>query len=205
MDENSNTGSPDCGTPGSQASPPPTPPPRPVYTPPPVIAPARSVEPRRGSGWKVLAIILLLLLAVSVLYNLANFAGSVIEGGTSVGQTAGPRLIETVRENHDTSDKIAVVDLQGIIMGGSMDPSGFGLVEVVKAQFKRAKQDDRVKAVVLKVDSPGARCWLRTTSIGRSRSFRRIPGSRWLPRWAVWPLLEGIMSRRRAVGSWPMK
>ena len=29
------------------------------------------------------------------------------------------------------------------------------MVDVIKAQLKRAEEDDRVKAVILKVDSPG--------------------------------------------------
>jgi len=35
------------------------------------------------------------------------------------------------------------------------DQSGNGMVEVIKAQFDRAADDDRVKAVILRVDSPG--------------------------------------------------
>ena len=52
-------------------------------------------------------------------------------------------------------NKIAVVEISGIITGRSLDGSGFSMVEVVKAKLKRAEDDDRVKAVILKVDSPG--------------------------------------------------
>ena len=36
-----------------------------------------------------------------------------------------------------------------------MDQGGFNLADVIKAQLKRAEDDERVKAVILKVDSPG--------------------------------------------------
>src|SRR5208337_789259 len=35
------------------------------------------------------------------------------------------------------------------------DPAGNNMVDVIKAQLDRAKEDARVKAVILKVDSPG--------------------------------------------------
>jgi protease IV len=51
--------------------------------------------------------------------------------------------------------KIAVVPVEGIIMGRMGDRRGFSMVDVVKAQLKRAQEDAQVKAVILKVDSPG--------------------------------------------------
>src|SRR5690606_35276164 len=51
--------------------------------------------------------------------------------------------------------KIAVVDILGIIRSGAIDPSGYTMVDLVKAQLKRAADDSRVAAVVLRVDSPG--------------------------------------------------
>ena len=36
-----------------------------------------------------------------------------------------------------------------------MDQGGYNMVDVIKAQLKRAEEDDKVKAVILKVDSPG--------------------------------------------------
>ena len=37
----------------------------------------------------------------------------------------------------------------------AIDQGGYSMVDVIKAQLKRAEEDDKVKAVILKVDSPG--------------------------------------------------
>ncbi len=107
----------------------------------------------------IFAVVLLCLLAVSVLYNLGNFARSMFHvpgtGRYYVSRTAGPRLEEVIREDNAAANKIAVIELNGIIIGDAFDQGGFGMVDVIKAQLKRAQEDDRVKAVVLKVDSPG--------------------------------------------------
>ena len=51
--------------------------------------------------------------------------------------------------------KIAVIEVDGIITGRAIDQGGYSIVDVIKAQLKRAEEDDKVKAVILKVDSPG--------------------------------------------------
>ena len=48
-----------------------------------------------------------------------------------------------------------MVDVDGIITSRAIDQGGYSMVDVIKAQLKRAEEDDRVKAVILKVDSPG--------------------------------------------------
>ena len=59
-----------------------------------------------------------------------------------------------LKNNHATY-KIAVIPVDGIISSDSADPSGNTMVDVIKAELGRAKADDHVKAVILKVDSPG--------------------------------------------------
>ncbi len=107
----------------------------------------------------IFAIILLCFLAISMLYNLGNFARSVFHapgmGRYYVTRAAGPRLDEVLREDNGAVNKIAVVEVTGMILGGTFEQGGYGMVDVIKAQLKRAEEDDRVKAVVLKVDSPG--------------------------------------------------
>lgn len=105
----------------------------------------------------IFAILLLMLLGLSVLFNITQFAGSFIpDVGPRYVQTVGPRLEEILMEQTPGSSKIAVIEVQGIISsGGGYDQSRFGLVEVIQAQFRRAANDSRVKAVILKVDSPG--------------------------------------------------
>lgn len=67
----------------------------------------------------------------------------------------GPRIEEIVVEDSSASAKIAVLELRGIITSEIIDPGGFSLADVIKAQLKRAEEDARVKAVILKIDSPG--------------------------------------------------
>jgi protease IV len=131
------------------------PPPPPYNRPPPIIAPLPAPRPaKKGGGWKVFAIILVVLLALSLLLNLKHAALSVVGLKMKPAQNGGPRLEEvTVRED-SSSDKIAVVPIEGIISGEPTD-NGYSLVSVVKEQLKLAKEDRDVKAVILKVDSPG--------------------------------------------------
>jgi protease-4 len=156
MDENS--ASPP-GAPPIQPPPPlqpPAAPPPPVTPPPRLIAPAASAPSRRGRGWMVFAIILLVLLALSGLYNVRNATNIMRGKGVRYSaRTAGPRLEEVVVEDNDANTKIAVIEINGIITSRAIDQSGYNMVDVIKAQLKQAQEDDKVKAVILKVDSPG--------------------------------------------------
>ena len=134
-----------------------TPPPPPLNPPPVITAPVGSRPPGRGRGWMVFAIVLVVLLLISMLYNIASFASGLVHGRTPRAYTRvmGPRLDELIREDNDSANKIAVVEVNGIITSSSLDQSGFNMVELLKTQLKHAEDDDRVKAVILKVDSPG--------------------------------------------------
>lgn len=124
--------------------------------PPPVlIPPASSRPPRKGRGWMILALILLVLLGFSMLMNFSHFVTSAFRVSGGSYNASGPRLEEVVLEEHGGGDKLAVVRIEGIITGQMIDQSGFSMVDVIKAQFERAADDHRVKAVLLKVDSPG--------------------------------------------------
>lgn len=102
----------------------------------------------------VLALVLLVFLLFSMLLNFSQLTGGV-GAGTGGLRTAGPRLDETLLEDNGASAKIAVIDLDGIITSRALDQSGFTMVDLIKAQLELAKEDDNVKAVVLRVDSPG--------------------------------------------------
>lgn len=104
----------------------------------------------------IVAIILFLLLGLSVLFNIGSLFSNVVHvQALQVHRFAGPRLEETVLEDNDAHSKIAVLDIEGIISSRQIDQSGYNMVDVIKAQLKRADNDDKVKAVILKVDSPG--------------------------------------------------
>ena len=108
----------------------------------------------------IFAIVLLVLLGLSALLNFSQFASSIMHvsrGGPIASRTreVGPRLDEAVLEDNGASSKIAVVEVNGIITSAAVDQQGISMVDVIKAQLDRALDDRRVKAVILKVDSPG--------------------------------------------------
>ena len=119
----------------------------------------------------IFAIILLVLLFISLFGNLTQYVARAFGSGfsrgsfrTSMGREVGPRLEECVLKDNDARSKIAVITVDGIITDNARDPAGNNnarnptgnsMVDVIKAQLDRAKDDDRVKAVILKVDSPG--------------------------------------------------
>jgi protease IV len=137
-------------------TPPPASTPTPPLTPPPVIVPPKPAQPsRRGRGWMVIALIVLVLLGISVLFNLGHFMHGLVPVKVSRAHTVGPRLEEVVTVDNDASTKIAVLDVDGLITSRALDQGGYNMVDVIKGQLKRAEEDDKVKAVILKVDSPG--------------------------------------------------
>jgi protease IV len=118
----------------------------------------------------VFAVILLILLGISVLMNFSHFMGGLSPIAAGHTRSSGPRLEEVVTEDNDApNNRIAVVDINGVITGNAIDQSGYNMVDVVKAQLRRAAEDDRVKAVILKVDSPGGEV-LASDSISRAIS-----------------------------------
>jgi protease-4 len=130
-----------------------------LKTPPPIITPPPP-RPRRSWGWIITSIVLIVLLAFSLLGNFAQAVSQALGGGfnhgfkTSTSRVVGPRLDECLLEDNNAHNKIAVITVSGII-ASVPDPAGNDLVDVVQAQLDRAKDDKRVKAVILKVDSPG--------------------------------------------------
>ena len=125
--------------------------------PPPIITPsATAYRAKGGGGWKVFAIILIVLLGLSLLLNLGHVAGS---GGGKLksyrATATGPRLDEVVLRDSSSSDKIAVIPVDGVISGSAIDGGNYSMVTLIKEQLKLARTDSSVKAVILKVDSPG--------------------------------------------------
>ncbi len=139
----------ESNTPPPFAAPPPPP------SPPPIIVPPPPTPPRKSRAWMIISIILFLLLAVSMLANLGRLFEPFTHISTTHQRSGGPRLDEVLIEDNDGSEKIAVIPIQGIISGDLGSRGGYSLVDVVKAQLDRAEEDKKVKAVILKVDSPG--------------------------------------------------
>jgi len=123
------------------------------------------------------SIILFVILVVVLLAGFSRMATRVFATTTTYKpRTAGPALEEVIREDNDARNKIAVVAVDGIIHSGSLDSGNFSLVEVIRAQLTEAADDQRVKAVVLRVDSPGGEV-LASDEISRAiKDFQRQSG-----------------------------
>jgi len=136
---------------GSVQAPPPIIPanPPPLITPPP---PPR--RPRAGAAWMKIAIVLGILLVISVLSNLRHMV-HVVKVGAKSGRPVREHLEEVTIENNQSKNKIAVLDIAGIISSEPWDRTSHNLVELISDQLRLAGEDDSAKAVVLRVDSPG--------------------------------------------------
>jgi len=107
----------------------------------------------------VVAIIVIVLLVLSVFVNLAQLGSRALNISNSFtpesDHEAGPQLQEATLKDNDASDKIVVISVDGIITSHQADQSGNNMVDVIQAELDKAKKDNHVKAVILKVDSPG--------------------------------------------------
>ena len=89
----------------------------------------------------------------------------VVSSGNSmrtVVKPSAPRFEEAVvvdskpgKDQKDTDAKIALIYLRGVISAAEPGTIGETMVDDLKIQFEQAATDDKVKAVVLYVDSPG--------------------------------------------------
>ena len=138
------------------ANPPTVTPPPVIGTPPPLTPPPLSLPPRPRSGaiWKVLTVVFLGLFVLSLLGHFAGLTRVVIphsRGGTDRSRN----LEEVVIEATNSDQKIAVIEVDGIISSGEVDRTGVDMVQNIKDQLQMAERDLDVKAVILKVNSPG--------------------------------------------------
>ncbi|MCD6049920.1 MAG: signal peptide peptidase SppA, type [Verrucomicrobia bacterium] len=142
---------------GSPYVPPANPPPQfsSSYQMPPPLAVA---PPKKEKKHPLMWILLVLLAVGGGLFVLMGVFGALLTGGgagMSGGVSTRSMLQEVVTEPSESSDKIAVIGVEGIITGSSLDSSGTSMVDIIKEQLRRAGEDVKVKAVILKVDSPG--------------------------------------------------
>src|SRR6266516_1658293 len=134
-----------------QAPPPPI---IPANAPPLITPPPPPRPPRPGKAWMKIAIVLGILLAFSVLSNLRHLI-HVVKVGAKSGRQAREHLEEVTFENNQSKNKIAVLDITGIISSEPWDRTTHNLVDLISDQLRLAGEDDSAKAVVLRVDSPG--------------------------------------------------
>jgi protease-4 len=142
----------------------PTPPsaaPPPPLAPPLLAPPLAQPLPQRqatGRGWRFFALALLVLLLGSLFINVLHlFSGGGAVHGKSVrsdGLWYEEHVIEKASTGRSSDHKIAVIDVVGMISGHNFD-GDVNMVKLIKDQLSLAAEDEDVKAVLLKVDSPG--------------------------------------------------
>ena len=115
-----------------------------------------SMPPRQSSGliWKILTVVFLALFVFTLFLNFTGASRGVLPHGRAAMDRN--RNLEEVALSSTNSDyKIAVIEVDGIISGGEIERSGVDMVEFIKDQLRMAEHDTDVKAVILKVNSPG--------------------------------------------------
>lgn len=134
-------------------TPPPFKPSPPAFQPPPPILPTTTpAKPARtGRGWKIFSLILLFVLVVVLFSNFRNIG----HGPGRAVQRGEQPLDEILLEDNQSQNKIAIVDVDGVITSSPMDRSGRSIVDSIHDQLEAAARDPRMRAIVLKVNSPG--------------------------------------------------
>jgi protease IV len=135
--------------------PPPPPPQYPSGGTPPIIV---NTPPPRSScaGWKIFSVILVVLLLGSLAINFLGMLGAMMGGASgSMGAQSGKHFHEVVVDNPMAKPKIAVLEVKGMISSDPWGRSSKSIADIIEDQLKWAGEDNDVKAVILKVDSPG--------------------------------------------------
>lgn len=125
----------------------------PPISPPPVISAPTAPKPKKR-GWIVVGLVLVGIVAVFIVGGLGMFMAEMLTVTGKLPRAGWPRLEEIVIQDNGAPAKIAVVEVEGIITD-TVVRGGQTMVDVFEAQLKRAANDERVKAVILKVNSPG--------------------------------------------------
>ncbi len=127
----------------------PQPPPVPTYYQPPPPA------PRRSSPWKWIFGILFLGTGALVLLFVLLIVGGIVSAFKEAGSLAAKSTNvkeEIIRDG--SGEKIAQIDLEGIITASSSRSTG-SMVDDFANQLEAALNDHHVKAIVIRINSPG--------------------------------------------------
>ena len=120
---------------------------------PPVISPGPSPAPARKSrGWMWFSLFLVGCLLLGGFLVVVLAIGS---SGMSMSTNDGSSYDEVILRNNHSDNKIAVIDLSGLIASFSVDASGHNMIESLRRQFEWANKDDDVQAILFRINSPG--------------------------------------------------
>ena len=176
MDENFTPPTPEPAPAPTTPQPPPLRSAPPTFTPP-AYATMPQPRVRTGRGWKVFAIIVCVLLLISLVINPLHWLLGLTSGeGGFTHHSTGPRLQENWIKDNDSQNRIVVVPIEGVITGQSFGRGGPTQVDVIEEQLKRAAKDEHVKAVILKVNSPGGEVLASDDIYNLVEQFQRKTG-----------------------------
>jgi len=135
------------------AAPQPPSPPPPAATPSPRRPRASAPrKPRRGC-MSVAIIFAVIILVACLVIGAAAMLVLGMSGGSLSGQRDYTVSEKILHSAPDTADKIAIIDIQGVIMGTDTNKgTSSGIIKTVLNQVKR---DEDVVAIVLNLDTPG--------------------------------------------------
>ena len=120
---------------------------------PPVISPGPSpVSARKSRSWMWISLCSLGCLLLGGFLIVLMFVGA---AGVSMSTDGGSSYDEVILRNNHSDNKIAVIDLSGLIASFSVDASGHNMIESLRRQFEWANNDDDVRAILFRINSPG--------------------------------------------------
>jgi len=110
-----------------------------------------------------LVVFLFLALIVSVALNAVQFGASAVSLGESPMHAVKPiaKLSEQLEQagKGGTADRIVQIDLEGVIssseVGAGLFDHALPMISTIKRALAQATEDKRVKAIVLRINSPG--------------------------------------------------
>ena len=145
------TNNPDEQDQPNQTPPPPVPGPGPSspryeYIP---VAPPAPEAPRKKSRFSILRVLWGVITILSILANLFLLVGIIVLGAAVVGGNAGGigSFSQTVLREGDATKVIAVIDIDDVI--------DFKMSDRVRRQLEAAAKDVNVRAVIIRIVSPG--------------------------------------------------
>jgi protease-4 len=94
------------------------------------------------------------MLVFSLFGNFSQLLSNLASPGAGFG-SSGRLLEEAVIRDNDSRHRIAVIDVSGLILGSAWDSGGYGMVQHIKRQLRQAGENRTVRAVIIRVDSPG--------------------------------------------------
>src|SRR4051812_4638252 len=106
-----------------------------------------------------LSIFLFVALCASLFANFVLMVAAFKRVGTDVvqGVEIPPRFreIEVDRPEHSTGDKVVLIVMRGLISSSVPGATSDSMVDDIRNALRQAREDRRVKAIVLEIDSPG--------------------------------------------------